>query len=263
MTTEHVLTPDDRCPCGEPQEGSGYCSYECYSKHDEYATSPAPMGELPSEADRLAEIRARIDAATPGPWIYESQADVHGFDGDEIHYVTPQDAARDDDPPMTSFYERADAELVAHAPDDLAYLLGELDDAQRLFDALGSEAAEELKAAHAALTKLRARVGVLEGQLATAREEATELGAKLKDFLDGQFRISKVIGETEDKFEQQRLLGLAEARATLRAALDGCDDFMVPTIRACTGCGKCSYCAARGITAASVLGLDGGGSDAE
>jgi len=31
---EHVLGPDDRCPCGEPQEGSGYCSYACFSKYE-------------------------------------------------------------------------------------------------------------------------------------------------------------------------------------------------------------------------------------
>jgi hypothetical protein len=50
VSTEHVLTADDRCPCGEPQEGSGYCSYGCYSKHDGYAEPP-----------ELAAIRDRVD----------------------------------------------------------------------------------------------------------------------------------------------------------------------------------------------------------
>jgi hypothetical protein len=113
--------------------------------------------------------------------------------------------------------------------------------------------------------RLQGRLDTAEGQLATAREEAIadrlkaeELGARLKQFLADQFSIANEIKTTEDKGEQQRLLGLAEARATLRAMLDGCDDFMVSRVRACTGCGKCDYCTARGITAASVLGLGEG-----
>lgn len=53
MTTEHVLTPDDKCPCGKPQEGSGYCSYECYSKHEPPVESTSVP--TPSDTDRLAE----------------------------------------------------------------------------------------------------------------------------------------------------------------------------------------------------------------
>jgi hypothetical protein len=70
MSAEHVLTPDDKCPCGQPQEGSGYCSYECYSKHDEYAVDPNPAPGMPhtptkgeaAEPPELAAIRSR-DAA--------------------------------------------------------------------------------------------------------------------------------------------------------------------------------------------------------
>ena len=50
---EHILTPDDRCPCGQPQEGSGYCSYECYSKFDEYAVRVEPP-ELAAIRERTA-----------------------------------------------------------------------------------------------------------------------------------------------------------------------------------------------------------------
>jgi hypothetical protein len=31
---EHVIGPDDLCPCGQPQEGSGYCSYACFSEFE-------------------------------------------------------------------------------------------------------------------------------------------------------------------------------------------------------------------------------------
>jgi hypothetical protein len=48
-TREHVLTPDDKCPCGQPQEGSGYCSYECYSKFEMGAPiEPAPSIPVPA-----------------------------------------------------------------------------------------------------------------------------------------------------------------------------------------------------------------------
>jgi hypothetical protein len=86
------------------------------------------MTDTNPPADRIAEIRARLDAATEGPWVYESAADIHGVEDGRIHYVTPQFAARDDDPPMTSFYDRADAELVANAPTDLAYLLARVEE---------------------------------------------------------------------------------------------------------------------------------------
>jgi hypothetical protein len=42
---EHVITPDDRCPCGQPQEGSGYCSYACFSKYE--MGSPLMDAETP------------------------------------------------------------------------------------------------------------------------------------------------------------------------------------------------------------------------
>jgi hypothetical protein len=51
---EHVLGPDDLCPCGQPQEGSGYCSYPCFSKYE----MGAPL------LSREAEASARLDGDT-------------------------------------------------------------------------------------------------------------------------------------------------------------------------------------------------------
>lgn len=136
--------------------------------------------------------------------------------------------------------------------------------AQQLRDALRTvwkrtpKLLDELEAARAEVASLQARLTAAEEALATANAKSESLGAKLKHFLDGQSRIAREIDKTTDKFEQQRLLGLAEARATLRSALDGDDDFMAPTIRACTGCGKCDYCA----YPARALGLGEGDSDA-
>jgi hypothetical protein len=48
-TRVHVLTSDDKCPCGKPQEGSGFCSYECYSKYEMGAPiEPAPSIPVPA-----------------------------------------------------------------------------------------------------------------------------------------------------------------------------------------------------------------------
>lgn len=74
---------------------------------------------------RVDAIGARLAAATPGPWIYENGSVIHGVDADDTHYVTDQTGAADDDPPIGSFMFRADAELAAHAPEDLKYLLAE------------------------------------------------------------------------------------------------------------------------------------------
>lgn len=50
----------------------------------------------------------------------------------------------------------------------------------------------------------------------------------IKDFLDAQRRISRSIEKTSDPLERMRLLGLGEARTTLRTMLDGVDTFLDP-----------------------------------
>ena len=83
---------------------------------------------------RLTEIRARLDAATPAPWTrFARNASAPDEDdwylGHDVH--GPPRAQRGQ-------IERvADAELIAHAPDDLAHLLslaeqlqGQLDEAR-------------------------------------------------------------------------------------------------------------------------------------
>ena len=60
-------------------------------------------------SDRLKEIRARLDAATPGPWqpVY-----INGRESPGVRRVVPESAERD---------------LIAHAPADIAWLLEEVD----------------------------------------------------------------------------------------------------------------------------------------
>lgn len=70
-------------------------------------------------ADRSG-IRARLAAATPGPWSTEpSPPDWPGREGSVV--VTPDGDLGGD------YLDEADADLIAHAPADLAALLAELD----------------------------------------------------------------------------------------------------------------------------------------
>lgn len=65
--------------------------------------------------DRLQEIRARLDAATPGPWHVHPVGSIEVRRLDYSGFVVAR-ANHDDD-----------ADLIAHAPADLAWLLAEID----------------------------------------------------------------------------------------------------------------------------------------
>jgi hypothetical protein len=86
--------------------------------------------------DRLTEIRARLDAATPAPWTrFARNASAPDEDdwylGHDVH--GPPRAQRGQ-------IERvADAELIAHAPDDLAHLLALVDQLQGQLDEARAE----------------------------------------------------------------------------------------------------------------------------
>lgn len=67
-------------------------------------------------SNRLQEIRARLDAATPGPW------EEGGFD--RPWSVTAGRFVLDE---RSSATRQADADLIAHAPADIAWLLDELE----------------------------------------------------------------------------------------------------------------------------------------
>lgn len=62
--------------------------------------------------DRIAEIRARLAAATPGPWRADEDEIIWSDEGiDIIHVVVNPE----------------NADLIAHAPDDLRWCLDEID----------------------------------------------------------------------------------------------------------------------------------------
>lgn len=89
---------------------------------------------------RLAEIRERLAAATPGPWeLYATERNViaitkgrmrSGYRREIVHW-SGFDCSNIDDPGQV----RANAALIAHAPSDLAYLLDEIARLARELDA--------------------------------------------------------------------------------------------------------------------------------
>lgn len=74
--------------------------------------------------DRTDEIRARLDAATPGPWEVDTNEpfsqDIVGIVGPS-GYVLLLEEQDESECPVTE----ADADLIANSPADLAYMLDE------------------------------------------------------------------------------------------------------------------------------------------
>lgn len=92
---------------------------------------------------RINEIRARCDAATPGPWrmIHESENYYH-----RPYCTVPRDG--NNNSVCQSFATRENKSLVAngifiaHARQDIPWLLGELEKAQREICRLCEELAD-------------------------------------------------------------------------------------------------------------------------
>ncbi len=78
----------------------------------------------------LAEVRARLEAATPGPWDY-----AHGYVEAENcadYIVEGPDAINDDD----------NGDFIAHAPADIAKLLAMLEVAREALEKISQEGSE-------------------------------------------------------------------------------------------------------------------------
>lgn len=89
---------------------------------------------------RLAEIRARLKEATPGPWVIGSYRGMNGYD---IETADGRD--------LSGIHRgmvdgRRNAELIAHAPADLAYLLDRVDRLENAVKALLDVTFDERKA---------------------------------------------------------------------------------------------------------------------
>lgn len=92
--------------------------------------------------DRVTEIESRLAAATPGPWFLDASRD-----GERVTYIIA-DILREQygDNALSLGEDKGTADLIAAAPADLRYLLGELakrdaalDAVQRVADAVETE----------------------------------------------------------------------------------------------------------------------------
>jgi len=96
----------------------------------------------------LEAIRERWSRVTPGPWQHEAcyESKIEGVSLATVcldhDIIVPRNAS-----PDTAAQSYADAEAIAHAPQDVADLLAEVERSRKLLSELGS-------AAHAALTEL-------------------------------------------------------------------------------------------------------------
>jgi hypothetical protein len=79
-----------------------------------------------SDTERIEEIKARLQAATPGPWEYQERSDAY------THIVrTPPSRFLCQLSQDTSGVTEANARLIASAPSDISWLLSRLEDAER------------------------------------------------------------------------------------------------------------------------------------
>lgn len=114
-------------------------------------------------AARLAAIRERVAKATPGPWDHGGST----VDGGEWVWERSGHATGDPDAPDTRVCDAGsrDAAFIAHAREDVPWLLGELDDVVALLgrgielvDDSRVEKCDELRAQLAAAEEREARL---------------------------------------------------------------------------------------------------------
>ncbi|GGU52138.1 hypothetical protein [Streptomyces lavendofoliae] len=84
-------------------------------------------------ADRIAEIQARAEAATKGPWFVERHQPTL------TRRVVSDDHALDADLGYLGNSNQFDAEFIAHAREDIPFLLDELARVQAAADELLAE----------------------------------------------------------------------------------------------------------------------------
>ncbi|MDN4069962.1 hypothetical protein QYF50_18835 [Paenibacillus vini] len=87
--------------------------------------------------DRIQEIRRRHEAATPGTW--NSTGDAVRCDHSPNGWICQMFEGSENSEEPTRDFENAfiNAEFIANAPDDIAYLLSEVERLQQITEAQG------------------------------------------------------------------------------------------------------------------------------
>lgn len=148
------------------------------------------MSEPETTETTHAEIRARLDAATPGPWHGPHEGELVCVSLGEYGWVCSGVQSPEYD--VDSEQGMADAEFIAHAPTDIAALLTENDDLRVERDALTAgvnRLKEQRNLAHEALV---VRERVLKGHIGDVARRANRAEAELAA---AQAEIERLRGE--------------------------------------------------------------------
>lgn len=120
---------------------------------------------MSADAKRLAEIKARCEAATPGPWVMRRP---HDEDEDHEHIDGP------DGSPIAMGHVGedigADAEFIANAREDVPFLLAKLEEAERK-SATAETAADGFANMHHEALRMLAASEAAAGQMRAALEK--------------------------------------------------------------------------------------------
>lgn len=90
-------------------------------------------------ADRLGEIRARVGAASPGPWELDRDSGYLIPSPEDNCYIVQDDDSDGRDGRHIAFLfsdNGADAAFIANSPDDIRFLLAEVERLRAERDAL-------------------------------------------------------------------------------------------------------------------------------
>jgi predicted metal-dependent phosphoesterase TrpH len=159
--------------------------------------------------ERLAAIRERLAAATPGPWE-ASHRHVHGTASDDEMAGLGWEIVGPPEPMNRGQFRRAaDAALIANAPQDLADLLAERDALEAQVAALREALAEAHSSAARAPIEDLVHVRVDEGESWQTAWTRTEIEVR-----EAASRRTRLLDDTATAAEahdrQQRLEGARE-----------------------------------------------------
>lgn len=77
---------------------------------------------------RIDEIRARVEAATEGPWVLANSCSWRRILTEEDRPVVVPTVSRSDGHPDLSIPNAADGEFIAHAREDIPFLLARIEE---------------------------------------------------------------------------------------------------------------------------------------
>ena len=169
---------------------------------------------------RLSEIRARLNAATEGPWNYFTPNPRTNPSFNVVFSEGLSDLARSSD--IAEGLSQRNAEFIAAAPSDIAYLLDEVEQLnRRLYPGQGDWPANEVERRGVVIEDLKAMLEAVIVERDTLRAEVSRLSTV----------IERIAEEVElpfpdnywtapgNRLEHDWALVAADVRALVRAAL--------------------------------------------